>query len=170
MFNKRCICWLKNEFWRYQDARYNDKNFKKKVVSYMFETNRMFVTFHFLWRVYWHWIFRDTSNHLKLSGNFMSHQVWHFKGSAFRPHSALVYSWLISEQAAIISPYSINWLFLIIEKEWVYCAVRTGCLNTFKFGVWLWTLNRRQTFAWAERDWSRVLGLDVANTGVLISP
>jgi len=25
MFNKMCICWWK-EFWRYQNARYNDKN------------------------------------------------------------------------------------------------------------------------------------------------
>jgi len=136
----------------------------------MFATSRMFVTFLVLWHVYWHWNFRDIFNHLKLSGNFMSHQVWHFKGSAFRPHSALVCSWRISEQAAISSLYSVNWLFLITEKECVYCAARTGCLNSVKFGVWLWMLSRRQPFAWAEWDWLLVLGLDVANTGVLISP
>jgi hypothetical protein len=34
----------------------------------------------------------------------------------------------ISEQTAIISLYSINWLAFITETECVYCAVRTGCL------------------------------------------
>jgi hypothetical protein len=32
----------------------------------------------------------------------------------------------ISEQTAIISLYSINWLVCITETESVYCAVRTG--------------------------------------------
>jgi len=32
----------------------------------------------------------------------------------------------ISEQTAIISLYSINWLVFITEMECVYCAVRTG--------------------------------------------
>ena len=35
----------------------------------------------------------------------------------------------ISEQKAIISLYSINWLVFITETECVYCAVRTECLN-----------------------------------------
>jgi len=35
----------------------------------------------------------------------------------------------ISEQTAIISLYSINWLVFITEKECVYCAVRTEYLN-----------------------------------------
>jgi hypothetical protein len=35
----------------------------------------------------------------------------------------------ISEQTAIISLYSINWLVFITETECVYCAVRTGYLN-----------------------------------------
>ena len=35
----------------------------------------------------------------------------------------------ISEQTAIISLYSINWLVFITETESVYCAVRTGDLN-----------------------------------------
>jgi len=34
----------------------------------------------------------------------------------------------ISEQTAIISLYSINWLVCITETESVYCAVRTGYL------------------------------------------
>ena len=36
----------------------------------------------------------------------------------------------ISEQTAIISLYSINWLVFITETECVYCAVRTGSLYT----------------------------------------
>jgi hypothetical protein len=38
----------------------------------------------------------------------------------------------ISEQTAIISLYSINWLVFITETECVYCAVRAGSLNTFQ--------------------------------------
>ena len=34
----------------------------------------------------------------------------------------------ISEQTAIISLYSINWLVFVTERNCVYCAVRTGCL------------------------------------------
>jgi hypothetical protein len=34
----------------------------------------------------------------------------------------------ISEQTAIISLYSINWLGFITETVCVYCAVRTECL------------------------------------------
>jgi len=35
----------------------------------------------------------------------------------------------ISEQTAIISLFSINWLALVTEVECVYSAVRTGYLN-----------------------------------------
>jgi hypothetical protein len=35
----------------------------------------------------------------------------------------------ISEQTAIISLYSINWLGFVTETECVYCAVRTESLN-----------------------------------------
>jgi predicted GNAT family N-acyltransferase len=35
----------------------------------------------------------------------------------------------ISEQTAIISLYSINWLVFVTETECVYCAVRTESLN-----------------------------------------
>jgi len=35
----------------------------------------------------------------------------------------------ISEQTAIISLYSINWLVYITEMKSVYSAVRTGSLN-----------------------------------------
>ena len=43
----------------------------------------------------------------------------------------------ISEQTAIISLYSINWLVFIFEMEHVYCAVRTEYLyiNQVNFGV-----------------------------------
>jgi hypothetical protein len=36
----------------------------------------------------------------------------------------------VSEQTAIISLYNITWLVFIKETECVYCAVRTGYLNT----------------------------------------
>ena len=45
------------------------------------------------------------------------------------PHTAvfMCFVW-ISEQTAIISLYSINWLVFITQTECVYCAVRTGYL------------------------------------------
>ena len=44
----------------------------------------------------------------------------------------------ISEQTAIISLYSINWQVYITETEWVYCAVRTGCLTVIHVTLSLW--------------------------------
>jgi hypothetical protein len=41
----------------------------------------------------------------------------------------------ISEQTAIISLYSINWLVFITETECVYCAVRTESLNVIQVSV-----------------------------------
>ena len=48
--------------------------------------------------------------------------------SSFSPHSVFMCFVWISEQTAIISLYSINWLVCITEMECVYCAVRTGYL------------------------------------------
>jgi hypothetical protein len=52
--------------------------------------------------------------------------------STFRPHTVFMCFVWISEQTAIISVYSINWLVCITETECVYCAVRTGTFNTFQ--------------------------------------
>jgi hypothetical protein len=52
-----------------------------------------------------------------------------FNNSTFCPHSAFMCFVWISEQTAIISLYSINWLVFITETECVYCAVRTESLN-----------------------------------------
>jgi hypothetical protein len=41
----------------------------------------------------------------------------------------------ISEQTAIISLYSINWLICIIETESVYCAARAEFLYTIQDNV-----------------------------------
>jgi hypothetical protein len=51
----------------------------------------------------------------------------------------MCFVWL-SEQTAIISLYSINWLVCITETEWVYCAVRTGYLNVIWVicFIWIW--------------------------------
>jgi hypothetical protein len=43
----------------------------------------------------------------------------------------MCYVW-ISEETAIISLYSINWLVCITEKKCVYCAVWTGSINTIE--------------------------------------
>ena len=46
----------------------------------------------------------------------------------------------ISEQTAIISLYSINWLVCITETESVYCALKTGSLYIIQVTcfVWIW--------------------------------
>jgi hypothetical protein len=44
----------------------------------------------------------------------------------------------ISEQTAIISLYSINWLVFITETECVYCALRTGSLNVIQVNLCLY--------------------------------
>jgi hypothetical protein len=53
-----------------------------------------------------------------------------FNNSTFCPHTVFMCFVWIWEQTAIISLYNINWLVCITETEIVFCAVRTGCLNT----------------------------------------
>ena len=74
-------------------------------------------------------------NPLKPSVHYMYHTVvtictasLTFNNSVFCPHSVFTCFVWISEQTAIISLYSINWLVFITETECVYCAVRTGSL------------------------------------------
>jgi hypothetical protein len=55
---------------------------------------------------------------------------WNFKyNSTFCPRRVFVCFVWISEQTAIISLYSVNWLIVITETECVYCAERAGYLN-----------------------------------------
>ena len=54
------------------------------------------------------------------------------KIDAFCLQNKFMYILCISEQTAIISLYSINWLVFITETDSVYCAVRTGSLNTIQ--------------------------------------
>jgi hypothetical protein len=51
-----------------------------------------------------------------------------FPNSTFCPHSVFMCFVWISEQTAIISLYSINWLVFVTETGCVYCAVRTESL------------------------------------------
>jgi hypothetical protein len=50
---------------------------------------------------------------------------WTFTKSTFCPHSVFMCFVWISEQTAIISLYSINWLVFVTETRSIYCAVRT---------------------------------------------
>ena len=52
--------------------------------------------------------------------------------STFCPHTVFMCFVWISEQTAIISLYSINWLVCITEMESVYCAVRAEALYTVR--------------------------------------
>ena len=47
-----------------------------------------------------------------------------FSNSLFCPHSVFMCFVWISEQTAIISLYSINWLVFVTEMEREYCVVR----------------------------------------------
>jgi hypothetical protein len=48
----------------------------------------------------------------------------------------------ISEQTAITSLYSINWLVFITETECAYCAVRTEYLNIIQANISLWMVKQ----------------------------
>jgi hypothetical protein len=54
-----------------------------------------------------------------------------FPNSTFCPHIVFICFVWISEQTAIISLYSVNWLVCITETECVYCAVRSVSLGCF---------------------------------------
>ena len=61
-----------------------------------------------------------------------------FNNSTFCPHSVFMCFMWISEQTAIISLYSTDWLVFITETQCVYCAVRstfyvlpTQCIYVF---------------------------------------
>ena len=72
-----------------------------------------------------------------------------FSNSAFCPHNVFMCFVWISEQTAIISLYSINWLVFITEMESVYCAVRTGHLNVTQDGNFLF----RITYKFVRTNW-----------------
>ena len=84
-----------------------------------------------------------------------------FTNSTFCPHSVFMCFVWISEQTAIISLYSINWLVFIAETECVYCAVRTGSLYIIlrsAHRVYLCVLcgsqNKQRLFPYTElTDW-----------------
>jgi hypothetical protein len=58
-----------------------------------------------------------------------------FTNSTLCPHSVFMCFVWISEQTAIISLYSINWLVCITETESVYCAVRAGSLKMIEVNI-----------------------------------
>jgi hypothetical protein len=59
---------------------------------------------------------------------FYAPPVLKIRPCTFCPHSVFMCFVWISEQTAIISLYSINWLVCITETQCVHCAVRTGSL------------------------------------------
>ena len=65
------------------------------------------------------------------SGHYMYHQFNIHKFYVLPTHCIYVFVW-ISEQTAINSLHSINWLVCMTQTESVYCAVRTGCLTKIK--------------------------------------
>jgi len=59
----------------------------------------------------------------------------------------------ISEQAAIISLYSINWLVCITETESVYCAVRTGSLYIIQVMFFVWISEQTAIISLYNINW-----------------
>ena len=86
----------------------------------------------------------------------------------------------ISEQTAIILQYSIKWLAFITETECVYCAVRTGSLNSRFFRAFHCYNARKETIATAgvQHKCGNILKecrpclemLDVRRAGMLTVP
>jgi hypothetical protein len=75
-----------------------------------------------------------------------------YKNSTFCPHSVFMYFVWISEQTAIISLYSINWLVFITETVCVYCAVRSA--HTVYLCVLCGSQNKQRLFDCTElTDW-----------------
>jgi hypothetical protein len=66
--------------------------------------------------------------------------------STFCPHSIFMCFPWISEQTAIISLYSINWLVFITETECVYCAVRTESLCIVQDNINLYRVTHVRAF------------------------
>ena len=67
------------------------------------------------------------------------------KNSTFCPHSVFLCFVCISEQRAIISLYSINWLVFITQTQCVYCTVRTGTSNVIQIiSELFWVITQRQ--------------------------
>jgi hypothetical protein len=74
--------------------------------------------------------------------------------STFWPQSAFICFVWISEQTAIISLYSINWLVFITDKECIYCAVRVyfnflitrAIIRNLVWNLYHWILLQRRKF------------------------
>jgi len=79
------------------------------------------------------WIFNPLSPVLTLCTTSLT-----FGNSPFCPHSVFVCFVWISEQTAVISLYSINWLVFITETGDVYCEVRNGSLNIIQVNLCLY--------------------------------
>jgi len=84
-----------------------------------------------------------------------------FNNSTFCPHTVFMSFVWISEQTAIISLYNINWLVYINKTQCVYCAVRTGSLNTH---FSLTALGRRPTIHHPDRYRLRFPTLNLASS------
>jgi ribosomal protein S26 len=76
----------------------------------------------------WVWLANYWNIHLATAVTVRTARLT-FNNSTFCPRSVFMCFVWISEQTAIISLYSINWLLFITETVCVYCAVRTGSLN-----------------------------------------
>ena len=80
-------------------------------------------------------------NTLKPSGNYMYRQFNSQQFYVLPTQTVFMCFVCISEQTAIISLYSINWLVCITEMECVYRAVRTGCIDINQVALRLKTVN-----------------------------
>ena len=119
---------------------------KSVILSHSFNTNSLYCR-HLLKYRFWSLLASLTDNawsgNMLLIGGYSVRMDWNFyclvvtictasltfSNSPFCPHSVFMCFVWITEQTAIISLYSINWLVCITETESVYCAVWTGYLN-----------------------------------------
>ena len=97
-----------------------------------------------------------------------------FNNSTFCPHTVFICFVWISEQTAIISLYSINWLACITQAQCVYCAVRTvftyNFTGTNKPNTDITTLSRCQHCLYADLWTEKRTFEEISSTAILWLP
>ena len=108
-------------------------NTKKNLTKSLFCTGLepLYFCLYGVWALWFTRRLASLTNFLKAAG----YSMVNLKLPTSCPHSLYMCFLWISEQTAIISLYSINWLVFSNQEESVYCAVRTECLYIIQVNI-----------------------------------
>jgi hypothetical protein len=98
-------------------------------------------------------LLKTTCDLILYSAVFTVYQQVYYPEIRRSAHTVLICFVWISEQTAIISVYSINWLVFITETECVYCAVRTGFLYVIQIMCFLWIWEQTAIISLYNINW-----------------